>query len=265
MLIWVTCIVVISIALLPLYWMFLVSIRTRLELFSSTPKLYPTSFFFLNYYKPFFQDVFGRYLINSLIIASANTGLALVCAIFAAYAFSRYKTGGSGLFFWILTNRMAPPAAFLLPVFLIFSNLKLIDTYIGLILLYCIFNVPFAIWLLRGPIDAIPTELDDAASVDGCSTLGIIWHIIIPAAKSGIVITALMTWLFSWNEYLFASILTSIKARTITTGLAEFVTVVGTNWGEMAAVAIVCLVPAIILFGFVQKHIVAGLTFGAIK
>ena len=121
------------------------------------------------------------------------------------------------------------------------------------------------IWLLKGMIDVIPKELDEVAAIDGCSILGTIWHVILPVAKPGLAVTAMMIWIFSWNEYLFASIMTSMKARTITTGLAEFVTIIGTNWGEMAAVSVVCLLPAVIFLGYIQKYIITGLTFGAVK
>ena len=114
-------------------------------------------------------------------------------------------------------------------------------------------------------IDVIPRELDEVAAIDGCSILGTIWHVILPVAKPGLAVTAMMIWIFSWNEYLFASIMTSMKARTITTGLAEFVTIIGTNWGEMAAVSVVCLLPAVIFLGYIQKYIITGLTFGAVK
>jgi multiple sugar transport system permease protein len=114
-------------------------------------------------------------------------------------------------------------------------------------------------------IDSIPKELDEAAYIDGCSLLGVLWNVILPLAKPGIMTTAILTWIFAWNEYLFAAILTSVNARTITTGLAEFVTVIGTNWGEMAAVSVVCLIPAVIFIGIAQRHIIAGLTFGAVK
>ena len=263
--IYLICILLTIVTLFPIYWMVIISMRSKLELFTGH-KLYQTSIFVDNYYRPLFKDVYGKFLINSLIIATGNTGLVILLATFAAYAFSRLKIWGSGsLFFWTITNRMAPPAAFVLPFFLIFTKIGLIDTHIELILLYCIFNLPFAIWLLKGMVDAIPKELDEVAAIDGCSILGTIWYIILPVAKPGLAVTAMMAWIFSWNEYLFASILTSMKARTITTGLAEFVTVIGTNWGEMAAVSVICLLPAIIFLGFIQRYIITGLTFGAVK
>jgi len=263
--IYLVCILLTIITLFPIYWMVIISLRSKLEIFTG-PKLYQTSIFADNYYRPLFKDIYGKFLINSLIISTGNTGLVLLLAMFAAYAFSRFRIFGSGtLFFWTITNRMAPPAAFILPFFLMFTKIRLIDTHIGLILLYCIFNLPFAIWLLKGMIDVIPKELDEVAAIDGCSILGTIWHVILPVAKPGLAVTAMMIWIFSWNEYLFASILTSMKARTITTGLAEFVTVIGTNWGEMAAVSVVSLLPAVIFLGYIQKYIITGLTFGAVK
>lgn len=256
--------------LFPLYWTFLVSTRTKVALFDK-PVPYVTGFEVENYSRPFLVDLYGHYLLNSLIIASGNAVLVLAMAIPAAYALSRFKIRGrENIFFWLITNRMAPPAIFIIPLYLIFSGsvfrgIRLIDTHLGMILVYCIFNLPFAIWLLKGMIDGLPIELDEAAVVDGCSYLGILRRIIIPVAKPSIVVTGVLIWLFSWNEMLFASILTSTRANTITAGILKFVTVVGVDWGEMAAVSIACLIPAAILVGFAQKHVVAGLTFGAVK
>ncbi|HAX97365.1 MAG TPA: sugar ABC transporter [Candidatus Atribacteria bacterium] len=251
--------------LFPIYWLFVVSARTKVEIFAG-PKLFQTSFYATNYIRPFLNDVFGKYLLNSLIIASGNTLLVVTFAVLSTYAFSRFRVpGSSNIFFWTITNRMAPPAVFIVPYFLIFTRLGLRDTHIGIILLYCIFNLPFAIWLLKGMMDAIPKEMDEAAYIDGCTFWGVLTKVILPLARPGIMTTAILTWIFAWNEYLFASILTSVNARTITTGLASFVTVIGTNWGEMAAVSMVCLIPAVIFIGIAQRHIVAGLTFGAVK
>ncbi|MBP8933450.1 MAG: carbohydrate ABC transporter permease [Candidatus Atribacteria bacterium] len=251
--------------LFPIYWLFIVSARTKVEIFAG-PKLFQTSFYAENYIRPFLHDIFGKYLLNSLIIASGNTLLVIVLAVLATYAFSRFRVPGSGnIFFWTITNRMAPPAVFIVPYFLIFTRLGLRDTQIGIILLYCIFNLPFAIWLLKGMMDAIPREMDEAAYIDGCTFWGVLTKVVLPLARPGIMTTAILTWIFAWNEYLFASILTSVNSRTITTGLASFVTVIGTNWGEMAAVSMVCLIPAVIFIGIAQKHIIAGLTFGAVK
>lgn len=262
------------VTLVPIYWLALVSTRSRVELFGS-PDFSPTFFSRIhtpNFARPFLNGSQGEYLMNSIIVATANAALVVVLAVLATYALSRWKVPGSdSIFFWTITNRMAPPAAFLLPLFLLFTSVfqlrdwTLYDTHIGLILLYCVFNLPFAIWLMKGIMDGIPPELDEAVLVDGGNLWMVLTRIIVPIAAPGIAITGLLSWIFAWNEYLFAATLTSTKARTITTGLAEFVTVTGTNWGEMAAVALVSLLPAILLLSLVQRYIVQGLTFGAVK
>lgn len=259
--------------LIPIWWMFLVSVKRRADLFGKPSFLVDFSrITWDNYATVISNPAFQKYMINSLIVSTSNAALVCVLGLLAAYAMSRYRmTGKDNIFFWVLTNRMAPPAAFLLPLFLLFTTVfvvgdwKLFDTRIGLILLYCVLNLPFAFWLLQGIVDGIPVELDEAAYMDGASTFQVLWTVIVPLATPGIAVTAILTWVFAWNEYLFASTLTSVNARTITTGLAEFVTVTGTNWGQMAAVAMLTLLPAAIVLALVQKHIVAGLTFGAVK
>jgi multiple sugar transport system permease protein len=267
-LIWIVATII---TLFPIYWMFVVSARSRVELFGSA-SLIQTTFFAENYTKPLFDPTFQKYMLNSIIVATSNAILVAILSLLATYALSRWKLKGSdNIFFWTITNRMAPPAAFLLPMFLLYTRVfkvgdySLFDTRIGLILVYCVFNLPFAIWLMKGIMDGIPVELDEAAVVDGASTWTVLYKIIVPLAAPGLAITAILSWVFAWNEYLFAASLTSVEARTITTGLAEFVTVTGTNWGEMAAVAVLSLLPALFFLTLVQKYIVMGLTFGAVK
>lgn len=257
--------------LLPIYWMFVVSARSRVELFGA-PSFIQTTFFAENYTKPLSNPTFQRYIWNSLIVATCNSLLVAFLAVTSTYALSRFRLpGDQSIFFWTITNRMAPPAAFMLPLFLLLTRVlkigdfSLFDTRIGLIILYCTFNLPFAIWLLKGIMDSIPVELDEAALVDGASLLTVLVRIIVPLAAPSIAITAVLAWVFSWNEYLYAATLTSVNARTVTTGLAEFVTVTGTNWGEMAAISMVSLLPALVFLALVQRYIVVGLTFGAVK
>lgn len=263
--------IIIAIAIMfPVYWTFLVSTKQKIELLD-LPTFYPTGFVTENYTRPFIHDIYGQYLINSILVALGNVVLVLILAIPATYGLSRFNIKGKeNIFFWLITNRMAPPAAFIVPLYLIFSGqvipfLNLIDTRLVLVLSYCLFNLPFAIWILRSAIDSIPIELDEAAFVDGCSSFGILWRIITPLAKPTIAVTAVLTWLFSWNEMLLASILTSTRASTITPAIIKFVTMAGTDWGEMAAVSIICLIPSFVFLGFTQRYIVSGLTFGAIK
>ena len=134
-----------------------------------------------------------------------------------------------------------------------------------MILVYCTFNLPFAIWTLRPTIDGIPKELDEAAFVDGASAWTVITEIVFPLARPGLAVTLILTWVFAWNEYLLAATLTNFNARTLTTGLSEYVTTTGTEWGIMATISVFTLIPALIIFSMVQRHIVAGLTFGAVK
>jgi ABC-type glycerol-3-phosphate transport system permease component len=259
------------ITLIPIYWMIVVSARSRVELFDR-PTLVIKSFFWQNYTNVIFNTTFQGYMFNSILVATANALLVTLLALLATYALSRYNLpGADNIFFWTITNRMAPPAVFLLPLFLLFTRvfviggISLFDSRIGLILLYCVFNLPFAIWVLQSVIDGIPIELDEAAMIDGAGLAMILRTVIVPLAAPGLAITAILSWIFAWNEYLFAATLTSVNARTITTGLAEFVTVTGTNWGEMAATATLTLIPALIFVSLVQRYIVMGLTFGAIK
>ena len=257
--------------LFPIYWLFVISVKPAVDLFT-TPSLILDAFYWKNYINVLTNETLRGYMINSMIISSGNAVLVTTLAFMACYALSRFDLAGKeNIFFWTITNRMAPAAVFLLPFFLLYTKVftigdfRLYDTRIGLILLYCTFNLPFAIWTLRGVIDSIPKELDEAAVVDGASTWQVLTRVIIPLARPGLAVTAILTWVFAWNEYLFAATLTSVEARTITTGLAEYVTVTGTTWGLMAATAMMTLVPAIVFLGLVQRHIVAGLTFGAVK
>ncbi len=259
------------VTLFPVYWMFVVSAKSRVELFGR-PNFVIHSFFAQNYTDTLNDPTYQGYLLNSIIVATANALLVTVLALLATFALSRFRLAGQdNIFFWTITNRMAPPAVFLLPLFLLFTQVfavgdwKLFDTRIGLVLLYCVFNLPFAIWMLKGIVDGIPRELDEAAMVDGARTWQVLLRVIVPLARPGLAVTAILTWVFAWNEYLFAATLTSVKARTVTTGLAEFVTVTGTNWGQMAATATITLLPALVFLGLVQRHIVAGLTFGALR
>ncbi|HEX8046993.1 carbohydrate ABC transporter permease [Rhizobium sp.] len=257
--------------LFPIYWLFVISVKPAVDLFT-TPNLILDTVYWKNYVNVIGNETLRGYMINSLIISTSNALLVTMLAFLACYALSRFDLAGKeNIFFWTITNRMAPAAVFLLPFYLLFTQVftfgdwKLYDTKIGMILLYCTFNLPFAIWTLRPTIDGIPRELDEAATVDGASTWQVIHEVVFPLARPGLAVTFILTWVFAWNEFLLAATLTSFNARTITTGLSEYVTTTGTEWGTMAAIAVITLIPALIIFSMVQRHIVAGLTFGAVK
>jgi multiple sugar transport system permease protein len=259
------------VTLFPIYWLFVISVKPAVELFS-TPSVILDKAYWNNYANVLSNTTLQRYMLNSVLVSTGNSVLVTTLAFMACYALSRFDLAGKeNIFFWTITNRMAPAAVFLLPFFLLFTQVfvigewKLYDTRIGLILLYCTFNLPFAIWTLRPTIEGIPKELDEAATVDGATTWQVIREVIFPLARPGLAVTLILTWVFAWNEFLLAATLTSFNARTITTGLSEYVTTTGTEWGTMASIAIITLIPALFIFAVVQRHIVAGLTFGAVK
>lgn len=259
------------VTLFPIYWLFVISVTPPMELFS-TPSVLLKYVSWENYVTVLHDDTLKGYMANSLIISSGNAVLVTTLGFLACYALTRFDLPGKeSIFFWTITNRMAPPAVFLLPLFLLLTQVykvgsfSLLDTRIGMILVYCTFNLPFAIWTLRPTLDGIPRELDEAAFVDGASPWRVIWDVIFPLARPGVAVTLILTWVFAWNEYLLAATLTNFNARTLTTGLSEYVTTTGTAWGIMATISVFTLIPALIVFSMVQKHIVAGLTFGAVK
>lgn len=257
--------------LFPIYWLFVISVKPAVELFT-TPEVILRSIYWQNYIDVLSDRTLRGYMMNSLLISSGNALLCTTLGFFACYALSRFNMGGKeSIFFWTITNRMAPPAVFLLPLFLLMTQVyrigdfTLLDTRTGMILVYCTFNLPFAIWTLRPTLDGIPRELDEAAFVDGASPWKVITEVVFPLCRPGLAVTLILTWVFAWNEYLLAATLTNFNARTLTTGLSEYVTTTGTAWGTMAAISVLTLIPALIVFGLVQRHIVAGLTFGAVK
>ena len=253
--------------ILPMYWTFAVSVRSRAGIFAGQRNLLldVTSLNWDNYATILLDQGYLDFVVNSLIIATGNTILVMVLAVPAAYAFRLGLRGSKDIFFWILTNRMAPPVVFLLPVFFLVSGLGLSGTYVGLILVYCLFNLPFAIWLLHGIMKGIPREVDEAVYVDGGNDIDVLLEVIIPLSKPGIAVGSLLVWLFAWNHYVFTILLTSGDTATITNGIAQFFTTVGTAWGQLAAATMVTMLPGLVLAAIVQKHIVTGLTFGAVK
>jgi len=252
--------------LFPIYWMFITSLKSKSEIYSNPPTFFPNAIEVENYYGPFFVEGFSRFIVNSIIVAIGNMILVLPLAFIAAYGLSRYKIYGSDtLFFWALTCRMAPGAAFILPYYTIFTTLGLLDTHISLILIYGLSNLPFALWLLKSGIDAIPRSIDEAALIDGCSLTQLFTRVMLPLAAPSLAATAIFVFVFSWNEFLFASVLTQSNARTVTTALNYFITHVGIRWGEMAAVSVICIIPTIITLSLLQRYIISGLTLGAVK
>jgi multiple sugar transport system permease protein len=207
-----------------------------------------------------------RALLASAIVTIVSTVLAIVLGSAAAYGLARYRfTGSRDLAFFILSTRMAPPIAFVLPMFLVFKALNLLDTYLVLIIVYTGMNMSFVVWLLRGFFEEIPAELEESALLDGYGRLDVFRRIALPLAKPGIIAAAIFSAIFAWNEFLFAAILTADNVRTLPVAITGFSTSMGIRWGAFMATATVGIIPIFILTVLLQRHLVRGLTFGAVK
>jgi multiple sugar transport system permease protein len=258
----------------PLFWMLMTSFKSYGDILVSPPRwvFAPT----LNNYVDAFQKAdFLHYILNTLTVAALTTAIVIPTAALASYGFARYNVGGGSVMFFILTTRMMPPIAVVLPFFMIFKTLGATDigSTLGLgldqlgtlVVCYTIFNLPFAIWLMHSFFQDIPTEIEDSARLDGYSRWQVLRKVVLPLAAPGIAVTTIFCILFSWNEFLFASILTRSNAKTITMGVGDFWTQQGVLWGPLSAAAVVCVIPMIVMALILQRYIVRGLTFGAVR
>jgi multiple sugar transport system permease protein len=214
----------------------------------------------------------ARYFVNSIIVSTVATVLSVVVAIFASYAVSRYRFRGRGTFTTtVLSTQMFPGVLFLLPLFIIFVNIQrtfgvqFVGTRTGLILTYLTFSLPFAIWMLAGYFDGIPHELDEAARVDGCSPIGALLRVVLPAARPGVIAVSIFAFMTAWGEVLFASVMTTDVNRTLAVGLRQYSTQTSVYWNEIMAASLVVSLPVVIAFLVLQRHFVAGLTAGSVK
>jgi multiple sugar transport system permease protein len=214
----------------------------------------------------------AHYFVNSLIVSVCATIASVTLAIFAAYAISRYRFRGRTIFnVTVLSTQMFPGILFLLPLFVIFVNLekstgiKLYGSYLGLIITYLTFSLPFSIWMLTGYFNSIPRELEEAAMVDGATPLGALFKILIPVSRPGIVAVAIFAFITAWGEVLFASVMTTESNRTLSVGLRQYSTQTNIYWNQIMAAALVVSIPVVIGFLLAQRHFVAGVTAGAVK
>src|SRR5436190_19928553 len=248
--------------LFPLGWMFLSSLKTQVENTAYPPVLIFTPTLG-NYREVFQKNPFFTFTVNSMVVALGSTGLALLLGLPGAYAIARYKRTGIALA--ILTARMAPGIGYLIPWFILFTKAKLIDTYTALILTHLIVALPLVLWVMIGFFEDVPGELIEAARIDGCSHWGAFARVAIPLAKPGIVATGILAFIFSWNNFLFSLIIAGFKTRTLPIAVYSFLSYEEINWGGLTAAATVITLPVLLLALFVQKHIVRGLTLGAMK
>lgn len=260
---------VLIVFMFPVVWMFLTSFKTEAEYFSYPPVFIPQDFSLRNYVNAMAFPPDGRGglqgLRDSLIIALSTTVASVAMGSLAAYSLSRFKIGGENFSFWILSTRMMPPIAAALPLFLIFKQFKLLDTHLALIIANTIFNLPFVIWLLKGFFDDLPEEMEEAALLEGCSRWGAFWRIALPLVAPGVVAVSLFSFIFAWNEFMFALLLTRRNVRTLTIIVPSLVGGHEILWGEIAAIGTVAILPGIMLSLLLQRYLVRGLSMGAVK
>ena len=253
-----------TLLLLPIYWMLNMSLRTNADIMRSF-ELFPSSMTLSNYAKIFADPSWYSGYINSMIYVSINTVMSLVTALPAAYAFSRFRfIGDKHVFFWLLTNRMAPPAVFLLPFFQLYSTFGLIDTHIAVALAHCLFNVPLAVWILEGFMSGVPREIDETAFIDGYSFPRFFLAVFIPLIRAGIGVTAFFCFMFSWVELLLARTLTTTVAKPIAATMTRTVSASGLDWGLLAAAGILTIVPGALVIWFVRNHLAKGFALGRV-
>lgn len=254
------------IALFPIVWTLSLSFKTVEEYYVFPPVWIPKKISSVNYFHILFETPALGFLLNSIIISTASMILALAIGAPAAYSIARFNTGGENLPMWILSNRMFPPIASVLPLFFLFNILGLIDTHPALILAYTTFNLPFAVWTLIGFFRELPKDFEEAAMVDGCSRFQSFLRIVLPLITPGLVVTAIFCFIFSWNEFLFAVILTRKAAGTVAVHLAFYETLfLPKVWGYLSALSMLTYVPIIVLSIVIQRYLVRGLTLGAIR
>jgi glycerol transport system permease protein len=261
---WLIPAIYIFFLLLPIYWLVNMSLKTNDEILSMFT-LWPQNLTFANY-KVIFTDAswYSGY-INSMIYVSINVVISVCFALPAAYAFSRYSfVGDKHLFFWLLTNRMAPPAVFALPFFQLYSSIGLFDTHIAVALAHCLFNLPLAVWILEGFMSGIPKEIDETAFVDGYSWPRFFVKIFIPNIASGIGVTAFFCFMFSWVELLLARTLTAVHAKPISAIMTRTVSASGLDWGVLAAAGVLTILPGALVIYFVRNHIAKGFALGRV-
>jgi len=250
--------------MLPIYWLINMSFKTTNEILG-TFSLWPQNFTLENYIKIFTDRTWYQGYINSISYVIMNTVISVTAALPAAYAFSRYKfLGDKHVFFWLLTNRMAPPAVFALPFFQLYSASGLFDTHLAVALAHCLFNIPLAVWILEGFMSGVPRELDETAYVDGYSFWRFFIKIFLPSIAAGIGVAAFFCFMFSWVELLLAKTLTSVYAKPIAATMTRTASTAGYELGLLSAAGTLTLIPGAFVIYFVRNYIAKGFALGRV-
>lgn len=251
--------------IVPLYWVFVTSIKPSDDYLAVPPVWFPENPTIVHYTAALFAYRGLQGLINSIVISVSATVLSCLVGTMMAYSLARFATGGQHLSFWVLSQRFLPPVAIVLPIFLNYRLLGLNDTHLGMILAYTVFTLPVSVWMMYAYFRQMPRSLEEAALVDGCTRWTAFWRVAVPLAAPGVVAAAVFTFIACWTEFFFALVLTSRNAFTLPTVFRSFLSFQGAQYGEASSLAIVSLVPSIVLGVLVQKHLVRGLTLGALR
>ena len=248
----------------PVYWLFIISFKTPEEIFHYPPVWYPKSIQFANY-RVLFKDGDAFTVWNSLVLASISTFIAMVLGTMCAYSLARFKTGGENLAVWIISQRLMPPIAIIFPIFLLYVWLHWVDTYHGLIVLYTAFSLPYVIWMMRGYIEEVPLELEESALVDGCTRWEVLWKVVFPMVRTGLFATAVFTFVFAWNDFIFALVLTRTEVTTYTVQVTHYFGGQSNFWAKIAAMSVLGTIPVFFAVATLQRYLVRGISMGAVK
>jgi len=251
----------------PLYWMTITSLKPQTEVFRSPPPFLPETWTLRHYADLFWLTDFGALFLNSLKVCLLSTAMALMVGGIGAYALARLRLRGKEAYGrLVLLAYMFPGALLIIPLLLLFRQLGLTNSHLGLSLAYLTFALPFVMWVMRDFFASVPVDLEEAALIDGASRLGALWDVVLPQAVPGLIATGIFAFLFAWNEYLFALILVSDEdLRTLPPGMMRFVSTTDTNWGLIMAASTLATLPMAIAFGLVQRYLVTGLGAGGVK
>ena len=249
----------------PLYWTLITSFKTYKEAFQQPPSfiVWPN---FHNYIAFFQQSNILLFLKNSVVITLVSVVVSMIVGVIASYALTRSRLPGKeGFGLFLLASRFIPPISTLIPIYLIFRKVGLYDTQLGLILLNCAMNIPYVVWMMRGFIKDVPIEIEESAWVDGCGKFRAMVNIVLPMCRSGMAATAVLIMVFTWNEYLYAMMMTSVNAKTLPLSMMNYMGEMGIEWNMMATAGIVILFPTIIFSILTHRNLGSGLSFGAVK
>jgi len=245
------------------YWMVTLSLKTQVEAAGYPPHFFRFAVTVKNYAEVFAKNPFLQYIWNSLVVAVGSTVIGLAVGLPAAFSIARWRQGGLAL--TVLVARIVPGISYLIPWYILFRSLHMVDTYQALILTHLVVGLPLIIWVMIGFFEDIPLELHDAALIDGCSYYSVFWRVAVPLVGPGIVAAAILSFIFSWNNFLFSVILAGRHTRTLPIAVFNMINYEEIEWGPLAAAATMITLPVVVLTLIVQRHIVTGLTFGAVK